>query len=545
MKKYIFIAFLFFYSYALAADPIIFYSDLISGPQTGGLNNKGVFVTIVGKNFGALQGTSTITVGGGAVDNYPVWSDTKVSFQLGASAATGNIVITVDSVASNGIAFTVRAGNIYFIDDTGNDEADGSVANPWLDFENIHTNLVAGDTLYWRAGTWTGFRFQATTPTGTVASPIALVAYPGETVNITDLDDPAIRMWGPGTTEYHDYVIAGFVVTSDRPMSLGNTYNMRIINNVLKDADYYGAIEVSSAIAGYDQSNFCVYGNTVSNCNTNGTWTAAENNYSLYQGIYFGGGDGVANVTTDNIDVSWNTVYNFGSRGIQFNNDEEVGAAGNTFTNIKISNNLIYNGNRDAIRISTGTVSANVFNNIIYDCGLYEFGGLGIISWTTGSTINIYNNTIYSEGNDGYGVINIMGDVNTTADYVFKNNIIYSLSSSDYLYYEGEVDSGSVDMDNDCYYGNGNGPAYDTNRVNADPLFTTNGSDFHLQATSPCRDAGVDLSAVFTTDYDGVSRPSVYDIGAYEYPTIEEEETPVAGTSTSLLGAGVAFSGVQ
>ena len=43
-------------SLAYAASPVVFFSDLTSGPKTGGQNNKGAFVTIVGKNFGATQG---------------------------------------------------------------------------------------------------------------------------------------------------------------------------------------------------------------------------------------------------------------------------------------------------------------------------------------------------------------------------------------------------------------------------------------------------------------------------------------------------------
>ena len=70
-------------------QPQIFFSDLESGPNTGGQNGNGAFVTIWGKGFGATQNTSTITVGGGTVAAYPIWSDGKITFQLGAGAATG------------------------------------------------------------------------------------------------------------------------------------------------------------------------------------------------------------------------------------------------------------------------------------------------------------------------------------------------------------------------------------------------------------------------------------------------------------------------
>jgi hypothetical protein len=41
------------------AAPHIFYTDLLSGPNTGGENNNGTILTISGKRFGASQGTST------------------------------------------------------------------------------------------------------------------------------------------------------------------------------------------------------------------------------------------------------------------------------------------------------------------------------------------------------------------------------------------------------------------------------------------------------------------------------------------------------
>jgi len=47
------------------SPPRIFFSDLESGPNTGGQNNKGVWVTIWGKGFGAERGRSTVTIGGG------------------------------------------------------------------------------------------------------------------------------------------------------------------------------------------------------------------------------------------------------------------------------------------------------------------------------------------------------------------------------------------------------------------------------------------------------------------------------------------------
>jgi len=62
-----------------------------------------------------------------------------------------------------------------------------------------------------------------------------------------------------------------------------------------------------------------------------------------------------------------------------------------------------------------------------------------------------------------------------------------------------------------------------TNPVIVDPKFFANGSDFHLQASSPAIDAGTPpVSATVIKDYDGLFRPqgSGYDTSALEYYTM-------------------------
>src|SRR5579864_9694054 len=82
-------------SLAAQAQPRIFFSDLESGPNVGGQKNLGVWVTIWGKGFGAERGASTVTIGGGAAADYPIWTDNKITFQLGPAAKTGDIVVRV------------------------------------------------------------------------------------------------------------------------------------------------------------------------------------------------------------------------------------------------------------------------------------------------------------------------------------------------------------------------------------------------------------------------------------------------------------------
>jgi hypothetical protein len=68
----------------------------------------GTSVTIAGANFGAVQGTSTVTFGGIATTPTS-WSATSIAAPVPNGAATGNVVVTVNGVASNGVTFTITS----------------------------------------------------------------------------------------------------------------------------------------------------------------------------------------------------------------------------------------------------------------------------------------------------------------------------------------------------------------------------------------------------------------------------------------------------
>ena len=63
-------------------------------------------VTISGSNFGASQGSSTVTFNGTAASPTS-WSATSIGVPVPAGATTGNVVVTVAGVASNPLTYTV------------------------------------------------------------------------------------------------------------------------------------------------------------------------------------------------------------------------------------------------------------------------------------------------------------------------------------------------------------------------------------------------------------------------------------------------------
>ncbi|HXJ06004.1 MAG TPA: IPT/TIG domain-containing protein [Candidatus Acidoferrum sp.] len=74
------------------------------------LGQVGTSVTISGTNFGATQGSSTVTFNGTAATPTS-WSATTITAPVPVGATTGNVVVSVGGVASNGLNFTVQSGS--------------------------------------------------------------------------------------------------------------------------------------------------------------------------------------------------------------------------------------------------------------------------------------------------------------------------------------------------------------------------------------------------------------------------------------------------
>src|SRR5882757_2001123 len=67
----------------------------------------GASITITGTNFGTVQGSSTVTFNGNTAAAASAWSATSITVLVPAGATTGNVVVTVFGVASNGLPFTI------------------------------------------------------------------------------------------------------------------------------------------------------------------------------------------------------------------------------------------------------------------------------------------------------------------------------------------------------------------------------------------------------------------------------------------------------
>src|SRR5882762_6825232 len=108
-------------------------------PTSGAVQSS---VTIMGANFGATQGTSTVKFNG-TTATPTSWSATSIVAPVPAGATTGNVVVTAGGIASNGVQFTVNTGSIKLIQHLGTDA--GTTTSASLSFASTNTagNFIA------------------------------------------------------------------------------------------------------------------------------------------------------------------------------------------------------------------------------------------------------------------------------------------------------------------------------------------------------------------------------------------------------------------
>jgi hypothetical protein len=156
------------------------------------------------------------------------------------------------------------------------------------------------------------------------------------------------------------------------------------------------------------------------------------------------------------------------------------------------------NGNNILIR-------NNVFYNINHGWAVHRYGSTCDQVWVVNNTFAFPN-----PNRDGQIIL-----ASTTTNLYIRNNIFYQPGLN--IAISGTESSAIIS--NNISTGAIGGGGTGTNLINTDPLLVNPlGLDFHLQAGSPARGAGVSLSNV-TNDFDGKPRPvgAAYDIGAYQF----------------------------
>jgi len=466
----------------LSAAPKVFFTDLDSGPNTGGLNNKGAIVTVYGKNFGATRGSSFVTVGGGAVDNYISWSDTKVVVQLGSSAKTGDIALVNGSgLTSNGVPFTVRSGPIYFVSASGN--GDGSFASP-MSPNSFYAAVKPGATFYVRGGNYPGMYGHKTyndfnivfgsSKGGTPGNPVAVVGYPGETATFSgqtgvlsfrDADSPA------PAAKYITVANLRMVCNEACVHSSANTgqgvtksgaANIRLVGNVMSASYTWNTATGIIAIGG---DGWRVLGNELKDTGAYepGTTEPIKNNHAIY-----------VQVGASDIDIGWNYLHHLRmGHLIQVHTD-----IASKHENVRIHDNVITAsavGEARGINIGDtlpgtyGEISGNVISNLGADfSGIAIYSGDWKITRNTLHNINAYSGMLWLTNQSGKPTATI------------TDNIFVSDGKSPYIGLWDGTTGAQAKVSGNVYFGKGAGPAFDASAINANPKL---GADF--KPTSP------------------------------------------------------------
>lgn len=213
----------------------------------------------------------------------------------------------------------------------------------------------------------------------------------------------------------------------------------------------------------------------------------------------------------DNGDWARGAGYGPGNNGLYFYGDNSLVEGGQW-----------YNNDRFAVRFGHSDEGQSSDNNICrkikaYDNGLLATSGGGITMWGVGNLA--HNNLIWH--NNGYG-IQVPGDSTNGKIY---NNTIYDTIGGNGIEIQFASSTGTIIRNNIAYLGGiaevaGASGSTIENNLQTDPSFVNAaGADFHLTSGSAAIGGGIDLSAVFTDDFDGNARGVNWDIGAYEFVT--------------------------
>jgi len=403
----------------------------------------------------------------------------------------------------------------YYVKNGGNDGADGlSDGNAWETIVRVNTQvLTPADIVNFKRGhSWSGTTlYVSSTENGTEGSPITF----------RDYDSGALPIiTPPNATGYQD--------------NGAHTNGSDWI--VFRNLRFSGAKE--SGVRLYTGSEHCIVDSCEADDSAYGV--TIDNDYNLVTGSYFHdlvmsvntaepttddrGATGVRIYSANNV-VEYCRMINCIAESYDYGHD----GGGIEFYGTGVDNNEIrYNwfeqccGYLEVGSGGSGSAANNKFHhNIVVNCGRAYFHLAGGFA-TTVSNFRIENNTFYEDGSNprtGQQYVVAFNGTPTGSDVLFSNNIV-RLHDADY---DVSDENGFTHTYNSFHLTNSAGHGSHSNGAtedDEDPLHTDPAEDdFTLQASSPCIDAGTDLS--YSEDYVGnvVPYPALGDPdrGAFEW----------------------------
>ncbi len=561
---------------AAMAAPVVLYTDIVSGPTSGGENNKGVYLSVFGRDFGDAAGLGTTTrvyINDVEVDNYRYLGVSRgradiqqITVQVGAignpaPGVTLPVKVVVNGTASNtDRGFMAQPGDILFVDNVSGNDATAvknDITKPWRYVQTSDglggalapTVIKPGDVIVMRdrgvpwsdigyLNRFARFRYvTGTAPTGVKGNgPITLMGYPNENVRVLPQPHTSGGIHGIGDSypQYSDWVNisnlrieGGDRTVNDGPINLQvKSDNWRIVNNELynwsAEDGALGAEARSGGIAG-NGTHVAILGNHIHHID-GGT---------LNHCIYLDTG-------SVDVEIGYNHLHDCVGGNIVQTYDN-LGTA--PVENIRVHHNLMHDGNRYGLNISGGTRSLQAWNNVIYNTA---FAGVRInVAYDTLTNITVAHNTLYNNqlvnGGDGRAPIVNSWNYNVGVGRVF-NNVVYAGNYAT-SYFDAYGPAPNLQFSRNLWYGlNKGAPGMDTSPIGGndknDPLFE-NASiyNFRLKINSPAiNQATATPPFAVNDDYVFVRRPqdAIPDAGAYEYASgVTTTPAPAVSLSTN------------
>ncbi len=140
----------------------------------------GTPVTLAGSYFGNTQGASTIAFNG-ALASPSTWSDTQIQVPVPSGASTGNVIVTVSGLASNGLSFTVLTAPVINSLSPTSGPVGTSVIISGINFGATQgSSTMTFNGISATATSWSDTQISVTVPSGAITGPV-VVTVAGQT----------------------------------------------------------------------------------------------------------------------------------------------------------------------------------------------------------------------------------------------------------------------------------------------------------------------------------------------------------------------------
>jgi hypothetical protein len=390
------------------------------------------------------------------------------------------------------------AGTNYYVDSVGGSDSNAGTAmtSPWQTLTNVQNRTFQpGDAINFKRGSfWSGGL--SLRSSGVQGKPITYRDYGTGTAPIFENNagqySQAIRVYGSWV------VVQGLLVRNAG--EAGVRVESGADHNIVQDVE---ATNDGIGIEIYGQYNLVTH-NYAHDLHMVVNTRGGNDDYGA-EGFWIQG---------PNNEVSYNRCVNCRAPSYDYGYDGGVVEIYSNGDNSYIHHNY---GTASNGFIEVGGGSAqNV--RVAYNVSANNYDGFACVhvGGSFNSTVNnfrIENNTIVKTMSQGYRQLDCLSSGVTSSQLLFRNNIVYSsINVANY---------GTFAHANNVYYminGASVGYSLGSGEQLANPLFVNlGGGDYHLQASSPAINAGLNLG--YPLDFDGKAVPQggVPDIGAFEY----------------------------